>query len=81
MNDSKRKKDVIANESPLWRGCVEVHCASLDGLKNLRNFLFKIWNISPGEALHIINAGIEWLDNGTVYKNMPLRSLELIRRK
>lgn len=54
--------DEIANESPLWRGRVEVHYASLDGLKHFRKFLSKMGNISPGEPLHIIDAGIEWLD-------------------
>ena len=52
----------IANESPLWRDRVEVHYASLDGLKHFRKFSSKMGNISPGEPLHIIDAGIEWLD-------------------
>jgi hypothetical protein len=52
----------IANESPQWRDRVEVHYASLDGLKNFRKFISKMGNISPGEPLHIIDAGIEWLD-------------------
>jgi hypothetical protein len=52
----------IANESPLWRGRVEVHYASLDGLKHFRKDTSKMGNISPGEPLHIIDAGIEWLD-------------------
>lgn len=52
----------IANESPLWKGRVEVHYASLDGLKHFRKFSSKMGNISPGEPLHIIDAGIEWVD-------------------
>jgi hypothetical protein len=52
----------IANESPLWRGRVEVHYASIDGLKHFRKYSSKMGNISPGEPLHIIDAGIEWLD-------------------
>ena len=52
----------ITNENPLWRDRVEVHYASLDGLKNFRKFLSKMGNFSPGEPLHIIDSGIEWLD-------------------
>ncbi|NLO39885.1 MAG: DUF4111 domain-containing protein [Ruminiclostridium sp.] len=52
----------IANESPLWRDRIEVHYASLEGLKNFRKFSSKMGNISPGEPLHIIDAGIDWLD-------------------
>jgi hypothetical protein len=40
----------------------EVHYASLDGLKNFRKSTSKMGNISPGEPLHIIDAGIDWLD-------------------
>lgn len=52
----------IANESPMWRDRVEVHYASLDGLKYFREYTSKMGNISPGEPLHIIDAGIDWLD-------------------
>lgn len=52
----------IVNESPLWRDRVEVHYASLNGLKHFRQSVFKMGNISPGEPLHIIDAGIDWLD-------------------
>jgi hypothetical protein len=52
----------IVKESPQWRDRVEVHYASLDGLKHFRKFSSKMGNISPGEPLHIIDAGIEWLD-------------------
>ena len=52
----------IVNEMPLWRDRVEVHYASLNGLKHFRQSLFKMGNISPGEPLHIIDAGIDWLD-------------------
>ncbi len=52
----------IANENPLWRGRIEVHYASLEGLKHFRDYSSKMGNISPGELLHIIDAGIDWLD-------------------
>lgn len=52
----------IANEHPMWRDRIEVHYASLDGLKNFRRVSSKMGNISPGEPLHMIDAGIDWLD-------------------
>ncbi|MBE5963243.1 MAG: DUF4111 domain-containing protein [Lachnospiraceae bacterium] len=52
----------IATEKPAWRDRVEVHYASLNGLKNFRKSSFKMGNISPGEPLHIIDAGPEWID-------------------
>jgi|LSQX01.1.fsa_nt_gb hypothetical protein len=52
----------LVNEYPLWRDRIEVHYASLEGLKHFRSSSFKMGNISPGEPLHIIDAGIEWLD-------------------
>jgi hypothetical protein len=52
----------LVNERPLWRDRIEVHYASLDGLRNFRKRSFKMGNISPGEPLHIIDAGIDWLD-------------------
>lgn len=58
----RRMHEAIINESPQWRDRVEVHYASLDGLKHFRKCSSKMGNISPGEPLHIIDAGIEWLD-------------------
>ena len=51
----------IINENPQWKERVEVHYAPLAGLRNFREVSFKMGNISPGEPLHIIDAGIEWL--------------------
>lgn len=52
----------IVTEYPLWRDRIEVHYATTDGLKNFRTSSFKMANISPGEPLHIIDSGIEWID-------------------
>lgn len=52
----------IVSGNPLWRNRIEVHYAHLDGLKNFRTASFKMGNISPGEPLHIIDSGTDWID-------------------
>lgn len=52
----------IVSENPLWRNRIEVHYAPLDGLQNFRRVSFKMGNISPGEPLHMIDSGIDWID-------------------
>ncbi len=54
--------DEIINKFPKWRERIEVQYNSLEGLQNFRKKTSKMGNISPGEPLHIIDAGIEWLD-------------------
>ncbi|MBP3604172.1 MAG: DUF4111 domain-containing protein [Lachnospiraceae bacterium] len=52
----------IVCENPQWRNRIEVHYAPIDGLKNFRTMPFKMGNISPGEPLHIIDSGKDWID-------------------
>ncbi len=52
----------IVCENPQWRNRIEVHYAPIDGLKNFRTTIFKMGNISPGEPLHIIDSGMDWID-------------------
>ncbi len=52
----------IVVKYPMWKERIEVQYNSLDGLRYFRKFTSKMGNISPGEPLHIIDAGIEWLD-------------------
>lgn len=52
----------IVCKNPLWRNRIEVHYAPIDGLKNFRTTSFKMGNISPGEPLHIIDSGMDWID-------------------
>lgn len=55
--------DKIICEYPMWNERIEVRYNSLDGLRHFREFTSKMGNISPGEPLHIIDAGIQWLDD------------------
>lgn len=52
----------IVCENPRWKNRIEVHYVPLDGLKNFRDVSFKMANISPGEPLHIIESGADWID-------------------
>lgn len=52
----------IVSGNPLWRNRIEVHYAPLDGMKNFRTGSFRMGNISPGEPLHMIDSGIDWID-------------------
>lgn len=54
-------KDFVA-KNPKWSNRIEVHYAPLPGLKNFRTNSFKMGNISPGEPLHIIDSGMDWID-------------------
>ncbi len=47
----------------MWKERIEVRYNSLGGLRNFREFPSKMGNISPGEPLHTIDAGMEWLDD------------------
>lgn len=60
--------DEIATEYPMWKERIEVRYNSIDGLKHFREFSSKMGNISPGEPLHIIDAGIQWLDDWYLIK-------------
>lgn len=48
---------------PAWNDRVEVQYFSLAGLKHFRTQASNMINISPGEPIHRIQSGIEWLTN------------------
>lgn len=52
----------IVCEKPQWGNRIEVHYAPIEGLKNFRTAPFKMGNISPGEPLHVIDSGADWID-------------------
>lgn len=53
----------IAQTYPEWEDRIEVQYFSLEGLKNFKNKGTRMAVISPGEPLHFVGAGIEWLQN------------------
>lgn len=53
----------LVKEQPAWDDRIEVQYFSLEGLKNFKNNDSQMANISPGEPLHFIQAGREWLQN------------------
>lgn len=48
---------------PSWNGRVEVQYITPRALQSFREHSSSMANISPGEPLHIIQAGVEWLTN------------------
>ncbi len=48
---------------PEWNNRIEVQYQSLEGLKTFKTKEIKMANISPGEPLHFVQAGNEWLMN------------------
>lgn len=62
MESLRRMHEQITNDRPKWNNRVEVHYAPLDGLKRFRQTSFRMGNISPGEPLHMIDAGVDWID-------------------
>lgn len=71
----------IVRENPLWRDRIEVHYASMDGLKYFRRQVSKMGNISPGEPLHIIEAGIDWLDEWYCVQEYAITLLGIDQRE
>lgn len=55
-------KDFV-NRHKKWDDRIEVQYFSVSGLKTFKSKTSKMANISPGEPLHIINSGIDWLLN------------------
>ena len=46
-----------------WRGRIETQYAPEAGLRTFRTIPFLMANISPGEPIHLVDAGREWLVN------------------
>jgi hypothetical protein len=55
--------DGFVADSPQWADRIEVQYFTPAGLANFRDRASPMANISPGEPLHIIEAGAEWLSN------------------
>jgi hypothetical protein len=55
--------DELVKDNPQWESRIEIQYASLDYLKTFKTKKAVIANISPGEPLHFIEAGSDWLLN------------------
>jgi len=53
----------LVKDNPQWESRIEIQYASLDYLKTFKTRKAQIANISPGEPLHFIEAGRDWLLN------------------
>jgi len=53
----------IEKENPQWSNRVEVAYLSTDGLRSFKTRASPMINISPGEPIHRIQAGMDWLVN------------------
>lgn len=62
MKQLKMVHEDISNNHPMWNDRIEVHYAPWSGIQHFRTTSFTMGNISPGEPLHLISAGIEWID-------------------
>ena len=55
--------DAIACKHEKWAGRIEIQYISSEALKTFKTQTNTMANISPGEPLHIIDSGIDWLIN------------------
>lgn len=53
----------LARQYPKWNDRIEVQYVSCIALRTFKTQTSKIVTISPGEPIHFINAGIDWLFN------------------
>lgn len=63
FNALKKMHDDIAKEYNEWNDRIEVQYVSLSGLKTCKTKKSKIVTISPGEPIHFVEAGKDWLLN------------------
>ena len=59
----KKMHDDLIHKYKTWKDRIEVQYVSLSGLKTFKVQTSKIVNISPGEPIHFIEAGKDWLIN------------------
>jgi len=59
----KNMHDEMAREYKIWNDRIEVQYISLSGLKTFKTEKSTIVTISPGEPIHFIKAGKDWLIN------------------
>lgn len=59
----KNMHEDFAKTYKAWNDRIEVQYLSTDGLKTFKTQTTKMVDISPGEPIHILDAGKEWLVN------------------
>lgn len=59
----KAMHDAFAADFPAWHDRIEVQYFTPEGLAHFRQRATSMANISPGEPLHIIDSGHDWLSN------------------
>ncbi|MBP9718881.1 MAG: DUF4111 domain-containing protein [Candidatus Levybacteria bacterium] len=59
----KQMHEDFAKTHKAWNDRIEVQYLSIDGLKTFKSRTTKMVDISPGEPIHILDAGKEWLVN------------------
>lgn len=68
LDQLERMHDDLAAKCPRWKGRIEVAYLSAAALKTFRSQVSPIAIISPGEPLHIKEAGSDWLMNWWVVR-------------
>lgn len=63
LGELRKMHDKLGNENPNRLDRIEIAYVSLDALKTFKTKQSKIANISPGEPLHFLEAGRDWLLN------------------
>ncbi len=63
LADLEAMHDRFVGKYPDWNDRIEVQYFSKEGLQNFKMRAYRMANISPGEPLHIIEAGSEWFMN------------------
>lgn len=63
LGELRKMHDKLGDENPNWLNRIEIAYVSLDALKTFKTKQSKIANISPGEPLHFLEAGRDWLLN------------------
>lgn len=58
-----RMHDALVARWPEWRDRIEVQYVAIERVRRFREARFTMANISPGEPLHRIESGTEWLMN------------------
>lgn len=59
----KQMHDDLVRTYPKWENRIEVQYLSELGLKTFKSYSTKMVSISPGEPIHVIEAGADWLIN------------------
>jgi len=63
LSDLEQMHNDFSNKYREWNNRIEVQYFSISALGSFKTKVNKMANISPGEPLHIIDSGIDWLMN------------------